>query len=134
MAMIGQIFGQQGLVDPFRQQQANDDYQRAYYQQQMQQQMQAQPRSYAEAAQRLGGLGTGGISGNTLSNKAEKKKEAKVMNYVRDYFIKHRELLMGLTLVILLDHFIFGGAFREKTQKIVHALLDKTEKKLALEG
>jgi len=36
MSLIGQVFGQQGLVDPYRQAQANQDYQQAYNQYQQQ--------------------------------------------------------------------------------------------------
>jgi hypothetical protein len=52
------------------------------------------------------------------------------MNYVKEYFVKHRELIMGLTIIALLDHFVFKDAFKEKLQKIVQGLLDKTEKQL----
>lgn len=62
----------------------------------------------------------------------EKQKESKKMGsgYIREYFIKHRDLLMGLTVVLLLDHFIFEGAFREKIKRIVHSFLDKAENKI----
>lgn len=125
MALIGQVFGDQNtLMDQARQMAAASDYQRAFAQHQQAQQYQAQ-------RQGLSGIGSGSIQGNSLSSKQPTKpKEGKAMPYVRDYFIKHRELLMGLTLVILLDHFIFAGAFREKIQKIVQSILDKTEKKL----
>lgn len=53
-----------------------------------------------------------------------------IMDYFKGYLVKHRELLMGLGLALVLDHYIFGGAFKEKLQKIVHSILDKTEKKL----
>ncbi len=52
------------------------------------------------------------------------------MNYVKEYFVKHRELIMGLSIIVLLDHFIFKDAFKAKLQKIVANLLDKTEAKL----
>lgn len=134
MALIGQVFGQQGLVDPARQMQAANDYQNAMNQWNQQQQMGGLSQYQAQGlqqAQGIGGIGSGSILGGTLTNKKPaQKKEGNVMDYVKGYFFKHRELLMGLTIVILLDHFIFGGAFREKTQKIVHSLLDKTEKAL----
>lgn len=53
-----------------------------------------------------------------------------VMGYMKDYFVKHRELLMGLTIVVLLDHFIFGGAFRTKIEAIVNGILNNAQKKL----
>jgi hypothetical protein len=53
-----------------------------------------------------------------------------IMGYVKEYFVKHRELLMGLAIFILLDHYIFNGAFKEKIQKLVHGILDQADKKL----
>lgn len=58
------------------------------------------------------------------------KEEGGVMGYMKDYFVKHRELLMGLTIVVLLDHFIFGGAFRTKIEAIVNGILNNAQKKL----
>lgn len=60
----------------------------------------------------------------------EKKEKKMSTSYVREYFVKHREILMGLAIFILLDHYIFEGAFREKIKRIVHGILDRTENKL----
>lgn len=59
-----------------------------------------------------------------------KEKTSMGTEYVKSYFMKHRELLMGFTIFVLLDHFVFGGAFREKIKRIVHSMLDKAENKL----
>ena len=59
-----------------------------------------------------------------------KEKSVMGFGYVKEYFTKHRELVMGVVIALLLDHYVFKNAFREKLQKIVHGILDKTEKKL----
>lgn len=74
--------------------------------------------------------GTAVYMGSPAKRFVTAPKENK-MNYVKEYFVKHRELFMGLFVVILLDHYIFKDAFREKLQQIVHGFLDKTQKKLA---
>lgn len=53
------------------------------------------------------------------------------MQYVKDYLVKHRELLMGLGLFLVLDHFLLNGAFKDKINKLIHGILDKAEKKLS---
>lgn len=52
------------------------------------------------------------------------------MDYLKGYLVKHRELLMGLGLILVLDHFLLDGAFSEKIKKIIHNILDKADKKL----
>ncbi len=78
------------------------------------------------------GLGPAGKSVVKSETKIE-TKERGVMNYVKEYFVKHREILMGLGMVILLDHFLLDGALSEKLKRILHGILDKTEQKLLAE-
>lgn len=56
--------------------------------------------------------------------------EVKTMSYVKEYFVKHRELLMGLVVIALIDHYFFKNALKEKLQKIAHNFLDNADKKL----
>lgn len=67
-----------------------------------------------------------------LTNLEIKKEEKKEMgpSFVREYFVKHKELFMGFFVIVLLDHFIFEGAFRERLKKIVHSFLDKADAKV----
>ena len=46
------------------------------------------------------------------------------MTHLKEYFIKYRDTLLTIGLVVVLDHFIFQGAFRSKIQKAVEKLLD----------
>lgn len=68
-----------------------------------------------------------------IAKEQETKKES-FMQYVKEYFVKHRELIMSLVVFTLIDHLIFNGAFREKIEKLVHNLLDKADKKLSHEA
>jgi hypothetical protein len=70
----------------------------------------------------MNGLGIGKIK------EGEKKMGT---SYVKDYLVKHRELFLGLTVVILLDQFVFGGVFREKLKRLVNGFLDRAEAKLS---
>lgn len=63
----------------------------------------------------------------TLSNKEQK------MGFIKEYFVKHRELFMGLALAIILDRYLLGGAFQERLKRIITSLLDKTETALHIE-
>jgi hypothetical protein len=62
-----------------------------------------------------------------------KNKEHKKMGFIKEYFTKHKELFMGLAVAMVLDRYLFDGAFQEKIKKIVHNLLDKTEEMLKLD-
>ena len=46
------------------------------------------------------------------------------MSHLKEYFTKYRDTLLTIGLVVVLDHFIFQGAFRSKIQKAVEKLLD----------
>lgn len=54
-----------------------------------------------------------------------------VMESVKEYFNKHRDAIYTLGVVILLDHFLFGGAFREKIKSTVEGMLEKVTKGLS---
>ena len=34
------------------------------------------------------------------------------MGHIREYFARHREVLMTLAVLLILDHFLFDGAFK----------------------
>ena len=60
----------------------------------------------------------------------QSKGERTMMNQVKSYFESNKDTYITLAVVILIDHFIFDGAFREKTKDLVDRLLTKTSKKL----
>lgn len=49
---------------------------------------------------------------------------------IKDYVKTHREILITLALVALVDHFVFEGQFKKKLQQLVEALLNKAQKQL----
>ena len=57
-------------------------------------------------------------------------KRRSPMETIKGYFKKHEETCMTLAIIILVDHFIFNGSFRQKIKDLVDGLLTKTSKKL----
>lgn len=53
---------------------------------------------------------------------------------IKDYFKKHQEIFITLGIIILIDHFLFNGAFREKIKDTVEKLLKGVEKKVNVLG
>lgn len=52
------------------------------------------------------------------------------MDTFKSYFKKHEEAYMTIFIVILIDHFIFAGVFRQKIQDLVDSLIAKTSRNL----
>lgn len=52
------------------------------------------------------------------------------MEYLKEYFHKNRDLIFNISLILLIDHFVFNGAFREKIKSIMDGLINRTEKQL----
>ncbi len=63
----------------------------------------------------------------------EKQPKEQSMGFIKEYFYKHRELIMGLAIAVILDRYLLGGAFQERLKRIITGLLDKTENALQLE-
>jgi len=93
---------------------------------------------------RVNFVGRGGSGHFYVSSKEErdelfKKFEKQVnkrrtsMDSLKAYFKKHEETYITLAIIILIDHFVFGGAFREKIHTLVDGLLSRTSKKLLKE-
>jgi hypothetical protein len=53
-----------------------------------------------------------------------------MVNEVKGYFKEHRDIIMTLLMVILVDHFVFEGVFREKLQNLVEGMINKVHKGL----
>lgn len=47
------------------------------------------------------------------------------MDAIKLYIEKHRDIFLTIGVVLILDHFVFGGAFREKLKNIIDNFLDK---------
>ena len=60
-----------------------------------------------------------------------KNKEESPMKAIKEYAEKHRDLLITIGVVLILDHFVFSGAFTEKLKKIVDGFLDKKVKEVS---
>lgn len=52
-----------------------------------------------------------------------------VVNDLKSYVSENRNLVWTVVFVVLLDHFVFGGAFRERLKSLVEGLLNKAEGK-----
>jgi hypothetical protein len=49
---------------------------------------------------------------------------------VRGYFREHRDVILTLLFVILVDHFVFDGSFREKLKGLLDSMIAKVSKKV----
>lgn len=53
-----------------------------------------------------------------------------MLQTVKDYLKDHKQILMTIAVVLVVDHLVFGGAFREKVKSLVDGLLNKAQKEL----
>lgn len=53
-------------------------------------------------------------------------------NMIRDYLSRHKDIIFTLVMALLVDHFVLGGALRQRIQRVVEAALERTEKALGL--
>lgn len=49
---------------------------------------------------------------------------------VKEYVKENRSILMTIGVALLVDHLVFGGAFREKVKSIIDSMLNTAQKKL----
>jgi hypothetical protein len=62
------------------------------------------------------------------------KKENKTMlSNVKAYVEKHKDIIFTLGLIILIDHFMFKGALRNRIQTSIEGVLKKVEDKFQKE-
>ena len=57
-------------------------------------------------------------------------KKENTMESLKQYLEKNRDIFFTIGIVLILDHFVFGGAFREKLRAIVDSFLDKKTKEI----
>ena len=48
-----------------------------------------------------------------------------MIDSMKEYVTKHRDIFFTIGFILILDHFVFGGAFKEKIQDLIHKFLDK---------
>jgi hypothetical protein len=64
-----------------------------------------------------------------MSNPKIKKEEKGMFQNVKDYIGKHRDMLFTLGLIVVVDHFLFNGALRERIKGSIEGMLKKVEDK-----
>jgi len=57
-----------------------------------------------------------------------------MLENVKGYVEKHKDILFTLGLVILVDHFLFKGALRSKIQGTLEGVLKKAENMIQKQG
>ena len=72
-------------------------------------------------------LGNNGMSIEHSESDVEKKGSDMVSNF-KSYFEKHQDVIITIAVVVLLDHFLFNGALRNKIQNTVEKFLDGAKK------
>ena len=55
------------------------------------------------------------------------KRRRTMFENVKDYIGKHRDIIFTLGLVIIVDHFLFKGALRERIKGTIEGILSKAE-------
>jgi hypothetical protein len=71
--------------------------------------------------------GASGYSGAATQQPIGRKKS--MLDSVKNYVEKHKDMLFTIVLVVLIDHFLFGGALRSKIQTTLEGVLKKAEDK-----
>ena len=65
----------------------------------------------------------------TDSNNKESEKKG-IMKVFKQYLEEHKDVIFTLLLALLIDHFVFGDAFKEKIRNSLNKLLDKAHDKI----
>lgn len=60
----------------------------------------------------------------------EQKQGDSMLSGVKEYFQKNRDVVFTLILCILVDKFVFNGAFTAKIKNTIDKLLDDTHKRI----
>ena len=97
----------------------------AYYQQLAQQQQQQSVSAWEKAYL--------GIAFQQIPSVTQptKKGETTMFQTFKEYVSKHKDVFYTIAVILLADHFLFKGAFKDKITKIVNNALDKAESKLS---
>jgi hypothetical protein len=57
----------------------------------------------------------------------QNKKESNMLESAKEYLKENKSIIMTIAVVLIVDHLVFGGAFREKVKSLVNGLLDKAQ-------
>jgi uncharacterized protein (DUF2164 family) len=63
-----------------------------------------------------------------IQNKQQEKKP--MLSRLKDYLRKHEDIFFTLAIAMLVDHFFFNGAFRQKIEAIVEKMLDSVSRRV----
>lgn len=58
------------------------------------------------------------------------KQEGKLMDAFKNYLSKNSGVIFTVMFVVLVDHFVFNGTFREKIKSLVDGFLNKAAKQV----
>lgn len=74
----------------------------------------------------INNTGTWPITDFTLAKKTVIQSKGNTMlNDMKNYFGKNKDIFFTLGAVLILDYFLFGGAMRKKIQDVVEKMLNK---------
>lgn len=68
------------------------------------------------------------LSFQKSSDNLKKRGTIGIVEHLKDYFKSNRDLIFNMALILLIDHFIFKGVFREKIKALVDSFCVKTHK------
>lgn len=73
----------------------------------------------------------GGLCYNFYESKLKLiTKGSTMLNDIKQYFGKNKDIFFTLGAVLILDYFLFNGAMRKKVQEVVEKMLNHCEKKV----
>ncbi len=64
----------------------------------------------------------------------KKKEEKKMLGKIKEYVDEHKNIIFTLGLIILVDHFLFKGALKERIKTSIEGVLKKVEDKFHKEA
>lgn len=59
-----------------------------------------------------------------------KGEKGETMDAIKSYLEKHRDIFLTIGIILILDHFIFAGAFKDKLKSIIDGFLDTKAKEI----
>lgn len=64
--------------------------------------------------------------------KPKKQEKKSMFGYTKEYFEKHKETVMTVSVVLLIDHFFLHGALRERIRSLLEGILKSAEQRLGI--
>lgn len=59
------------------------------------------------------------------------KKGKHMFGFAKEYLERHKDSVMTVIMVLIVDHFFLGGALRSKIKAVAESVLDNAQKKLS---